>query len=247
MNKKVVIILTGTVNPDNMAFTKLQDANVRKSQYIDSIRFWIEVAKVPIVFVENTNTDLSPYFENELYSNSIEILSFNGNDYDKSLGKGYGELNCLEYAYLNSKFIKDSEFIFKVTGRNKLINFSTFLNDYFVQSNVNILVDFKWNLSFCDSRFFGFTTSFLPEYLLPYKNIVDDSKGVFFEHILCKAALTAIAHDYVYKPLITLPRIEGYSGSTGVKYNSNYFHWLRYKYEYILKRRSIGLGNLPWI
>lgn len=247
MNKSVVVLLTGTINANNMAFTQLQDAELRKNQYVEAIRFWTKLSGITVVFVENSSADLSSYFQKEIETGLLELLSFNGNEFDRSLGKGYGELKCLEFAYRNSRFIKYADFVFKSTGRYKLLNFSSFLDTYTTDPNVNLLVDFKWNLTFCDSRFFGFAPAFIPDFLLKFESIVNDSKGIYFEHILCKAALTAIANDYIFKPLATLPRIEGYSGSSGAKYNSNFLHWFRYKFEYNLKHRSIGLGNLPWI
>ncbi len=247
MDDKAIVLLTGTVNPDGMVFTALQDVEVRKNQYIDSIRFWLKTAGLPIVFVENSNTDLSDYFKDEINSDKIEVLHFSGNNFDKRLGKGVGELNCIEYACANSVKMKEISFVFKVTGRYKIINFNTFLNEYRARPEIDLLVDFKWDLSFCDSRFFGFTPAFLPDFLSNYRGLLNDSEGIYLEHILAKAALTAIAAGYAFKPLITLPRIEGYSASSGVQYNSNYLHWLRYKFEYVLKYRSFGLGNLPWI
>lgn len=247
MDKKVAILLTGTVKPDNMTHTKIQDAEIRMNQYIDSIRFWLRTAKLPVIFVENSDTNLSQSFKQEIAKGSLEVLSFDGNNFDKRLGKGYGELNCLEYALANSKFYDDADFIFKITGRYKVLNFINFFKNYTLTPDIDLIVDFKWNLSFCDSRFFGFVPSFINDFLLDYRSIINDSNGIFFEHILAKASLTAIANGYNFKPLVTLPRIEGYSASSGVKYNSNYLHWLRYKFNYDLKFRSFELGNLPWI
>ncbi|WP_157579274.1 hypothetical protein [Spirosoma montaniterrae] len=247
MNPNAVLLLTGTVNPNGMVLTEIQDTEVRKRQYIESIKFWLKKVSFPIVFVENSNNDLSDYFSNEIGSGKIEILYFNGNNYDKRLGKGLGELNCIEYATLNSSIIKNAGFVFKVTGRYKVINFHTFLSDYESHPDVDIMVDFKWNLTFCDSRFFGFKPSFVADYFSSYKETLNDSTGVYLEHALSKAALTAIANTYTFRPLITLPRIEGYSASSGTQYNSSYLHWFRYKFEYWIKYRSFGLGNLPWI
>ena len=214
---------------------------------MESIRFWLRVVDMPIVFVENSDTDLSEFFIEEIAADKLEMLTFSGNNFDKELGKGFGELNCIEYGCSNSVFVSKSTFVFKVTGRYKVINFQTFLRKYNSESNINLLLDFKWRLSFVDSRFFGFTPSFIKEFLAAQRSVLNDSEGVYLEHVLAKAALKAIAEGYIFEPLPTLPRIEGYSASSGVKYNSNYMHWLRYKYEYIIKYRSFSLGNLPWI
>ncbi len=247
MNKGVVLLLTGTINPDGMLFTAIQNVEIRKNQYIESIRFWLKKVALPIVFVENSNADLSLHFSDEIANGRLEILSFSGNDFDKQLGKGLGELNCIEYACENSVFLEKAKFVFKVTGRYKVINFQSFLDKYENDPLTDLMLDFKWRLSFVDSRFFGFVPSFVNEFLSVYRSALNDSKGVYLEHVLAKAALKAIASGYTFEPLVTLPRIEGYSASSGMKYNSNYLHWLRFKYEYVLKYRSFNLGNLPWI
>lgn len=247
MENDVVLLLTGTIRPDGMIFTAIQDIEIRKAQYLSSIRYWLETTNLNIIFVENSNTDVTYEFKKEISTGRIEILHFSGNNFDKNLGKGLGELKCIEYACIHSKFIKKAKFIFKVTGRYKVINFNTFLQSYIDNTQIDIMVDFKWNLTFCDSRFFGFTAPFVLDYLVKYKDTVNDSNGIYLEHILAKAALLAIVGGYLFRPLVSLPRIEGYSASTGVQYNSKLLHWFRYKFEYNLKYRSFGLGNLPWI
>ena len=247
MKDKVALLLTGTIKPNGMIFTAIQDLEVRRNHYIDSIQFWLKKTKIPIVFVENSNVNLSSYFSNEISNGKLEILAFQGNDFDRRLGKGFGELNCVEYACENSIFLKNSEFIFKVTGRYKVLNFQVFLETYMRNTEIDLLLDFKWRLSFVDSRFFGFTPAFIKDFLSTYREALNDSNGVYLEHVLAKAALNAIADGYTFEPLVSLPRIEGYSASSGIRYNSSYLHWLRFSYEYVLKYRSFNLGNLPWI
>ena len=157
MGKQVVLLLTGTVNPNNMSFTKLLDADSRKAQYLEAIRFWLKRVDVPIVFVENSGYSLAPFFEKEIAANKLEMLDFEGNNYTRNLGKGYGELLILEYAYLHSKKIREADFIFKVTGRHRILNFSSFLKQYKQCSDIHIMVKFYGYLKNCDSRFFGFS------------------------------------------------------------------------------------------
>ena len=242
-----IILLTGTVNPDGMAFTAIQDKDIRQQQYIESIKFWLGATSLPIVFVENSNTDLSAYFKEEIDVGRIEVLHFSGNSFNKTLGKGVGELNCVEYGCINSELLKKANFIFKITGRYKVLNFNVFLNEYRDNPKTKLLLDFKWNLSFADSRFFGFDPAFVPDFLSKFRNDLNDSDGIYLEHVLAKSALIAIANGYAFKSMVALPRIEGYSASSGVQYNSRYLHWLRYKFKYVSKYKSFELGNLPWI
>lgn len=228
-----------------MSLTHIQDVEKRKEHYIESLRYWKKIPEIQIVFVENSNTNIKSEVADFTDIDKFEFLTFDGNEYNKSLGKGYGELKCIEYAVLHSKFISEATFIFKVTGRYKVLNFNTFLENFRKEPNIDLLIDFKLNLTFSDSRFFGFTKKFVKDYLMRFESIVNDSEGIYFENILIKAALIAISDGYVYRPLYALPRISGYSGSLGVRYNSSYLHWLRHKVKYYLKYKSIGLGHMP--
>lgn len=230
-----VILLTGTIDPQNMVFTKLNDPEIRKSQYLKSIKFWLQNFDLPVVFVENSGNDLSAYFEEELYSGKLEMLSFYGNNFDKTLGKGFGEMSCLEYALVKSKSIKSNSLIFKITGRFKVLNFPNFYNFIRNAPELQLLLDFKYNLSFCDSRIFGFTPDFFFKYLSPYKEIINDTNGIFFEHILARAALNAIADNYIFYPFPSSPRIEGISGTFDQKYMSNFFMDLKARARYRMK------------
>lgn len=232
---KVVLLLTGTVNPNNMAFTKLSDARARAVQYIESIKFWLQTARIPVVFVENSNADFSGWFEKEVQENRLEMLHFDGNNFDRSLGKGYGELLCLKHAQQHSVHIPDADFVFKVTGRHKLLNFPVFLKMVQQEPELGLVVDFQKYMTFCDSRFFGYAPSFIPDYLSGFGDMLNDSRQVYFEHILCMAALRAISDGYVFRPLVDFPRINGVSGTSNAKYNSSYLYWCRMKPRYRLK------------
>jgi hypothetical protein len=82
---------------------------------------------------------------------------------------------------------------------------------------------------------FGFSPGFIHNYLLNYQDTVNDSKGIFFEHILCRASLKAIADGYVFRPMTEFPRINGVSGTFNTPYNSSYLYWIRMKTVYLLK------------
>ena len=241
----IVLLLTGTVNPGGMSMTALNDTAVRESQYVDSINYWANYSEIKIVFVENSGCDFSNKVNSHILSKKLEFFCFNGNTYDKNLGKGLGELSCIEFALLYSTFLKENPFIFKVTGRYKVLNFDTFLHYIKKNERVDLMVDLKLNLTFADSRFFGFKKEFINEYLLNYKNILNDSESVYFENILTKATLVAVSNGYSYTAMPDLPRICGFSGSLGKEFKSNYIHWMKHRFKYYLKFKSFGLGHMP--
>jgi len=215
---KMVILLTACINPNGMPFTKLTMPTERMKQYIYALRFYLNNTSIPVVFVENSNTDISIFFKKEIRPHYLEIHTFQGNK-NLEKGKGYGEAEIIEYAINHSKLICSNCCLIKITGRlviknlNSLINIRRilFLNQS-IQSTINS------ELSFADSRIIiapiGFYNLFLRN-----KNRINDSNKVFFEHILAETIKIQSKFDYI--PFVIEPQISGYSGSTGEKYEFN--------------------------
>jgi len=222
---KKILLLTGTIQTNNdMYKTLLVNSELRKSQYISSIEYWLKSTTLPIVFVENSNTDISPYFKEAIVNQRLEILTFYGNDYPNYLGKGMGEMKCFEYAHAHSKFIANADFIFKVTGRHKILNFNKFLNAKEIKS-CDVFADVIFNYTMVDSRFFGYTPIFFQKYLLPYKTYLNDSENRYFEHILARALFKSLSDGLNFLPFMFSLRIDGMSGTSNKKYNSSFISW----------------------
>jgi hypothetical protein len=237
--KKIVLLLTGTVNPKGMTFTKLLDPALRRSQYISTLNAWLEITDLPIVFIENSGVDLSDEIDKR-HSGRLEFLTFNGNDYPKDLGKGYGELKCIQHASQNSVLLKNCDFVFKVTGRLRVLNFERFVLCFRKNEDVFIFLDFKASLTFADSRIFGFRPAFLNDYLLKRQEEANDSRGIVFENILAKAALEAIVDGKTFQQLPVFPRIVGISGTDNRPYKSNFLFFGFKQVKYFLKSRFMG-------
>lgn len=225
MNKPL-ILLTGCIDPQNMIYTDLLNKNVRERQYIDAIEFYLCKTELPILFVENSGNDISNHFKVYETNKRIEFLTFNGNDFEKKLGKGYGEMKILEYAIAHSNFIEQTDFIFKITGRYKILNINKYIKRYNSNYNIfDIYINFKNNLSFADSRFFCATKHFFSNFLVNNKYIINDSENIYFEHVLSNAVHEFIINGYSYSGLKHYPRISGVYATKGIKYNSNWFSW----------------------
>lgn len=215
MKNNIVLLLTACVNPNGMSYTQLQSPEIRKKQYIDALNFYLGKTSYPIVFVENSGCDFSSDFTEYINSSRLEYLTFQGNNYDKSPGKGLGETNILRYALDNSLFIKKCKYFIKITGRLKVNNISHFTTS-------------KWmylhNIFRCDLLKSGYAQSMVfissPKVLFKLLNNgfgnINDSLGIYFEHCLyeslrkCKQAIII--------PFAEAPAIEGYTGSNNDKY-----------------------------
>lgn len=115
--KSVCIVLTACINPNGKGYTKLQDADIRRKQYEEALAFYLNSTDLPIVFVENTMTDISHSFKRYIDSGRLEYICFDGNNYNNDWGKGYGEAKILIYGIENSRIIAQSQYVIKITGR----------------------------------------------------------------------------------------------------------------------------------
>ena len=92
----MILLLTGCINPNGMPFTALNNKEERQNQYVEALHFYLSQTSYPIVFTENSGTDISILFQKEIESGRMEYITFMGNQ-EKERGKGYGECEILKY------------------------------------------------------------------------------------------------------------------------------------------------------
>lgn len=228
MNRNILIFLTACVNPNGMKYTAVQDQSERLKQYINAIKFYLYETKFRILVVENTNVDLSKYIENSKHR--LEILTFNGNNYDKNLGKGYGEALIMEYATKKSVFYKEADYVVKITGRNIILNINSLIDEMRNYSYVYANITSRKGRLQCQSRIVGFPKSYIEDKFLPNINFLDDSKEHFFEDLIFETAMGKIK-DF-YHPIL----IRGISGSTGETLSPTILTYIKAPIKYILHK-----------
>ena len=227
-----IILLTACINPGGMPFTVVSDATQRLNQYLLALQFYLQNTSCPIVFVDNSNMDKTPFLEYESqYGSRLEILSFDGNKV-KTQGKGLGEMEIIEYALIHSKFnlLLDKHRIVKITGRLIVRNINSLLkcDKWHLYPYKSIVCHVNSDLTFADSRIFISLGSFM-NLLVKQKKYLNDTKGIYFEHLLCQQIKQQ--KTFTFFPFITEPHFEGISGSTGIKYekpNTSLLYKLRY-------------------
>ncbi|MCF8271891.1 hypothetical protein [Chlorobium sp.] len=224
---QAIIFMTGCIDPRGMGLTVLSDKEERRKQYLDAIRFYLSASGVPVLFVENSGTDISENFKHEIAAGKLEIVTFSGNDYDKAKGKGYGEMLIVEEAIRASKLFGNAEFIFKVSGRYKVLNVRSYIAfQHAHNDDIDIMVNLQPGLSLADSRFFGARPFLYIDYLVKYRESIDDRKFVYFETILANAVHQAIVNGHRYSGLHHYPRHSAQSGTSGDKYNDDWSRWI---------------------
>ena len=215
MKKNIILLLTACVNPDGMSFTQLQSPEIRKKQYCNALNFYLDNTSYPIVFVENSGCDFSCNFAEHISSNRLEYLTFEGNNYDKSIGKGLGESKILRYALDNSLFIRNCKYFIKITGRLIVKNISHYATSKWLSFN---------NVFRCDLLKSGYAQSMVfvssPKDMVKLLNKnfdkINDSAGIYFEHCLYESLRNC--KRTIIIPFAEAPYIEGYTGSNNDKY-----------------------------
>jgi hypothetical protein len=214
---KTVILLTGCINPNGMSYTSLNNIEEREVQYVNAIRHYLKNTNYPVVFVENSGTDISYYFREYVESAQLECITLHGNQ-NKEKGKGYGECEIIRHAIENSRIILSSNEvrIVKITGRLIILNICPIIRFHGIfTSKRTTLCMINSDLSFPDSRIIMAHIDFYKEFLL-YQEKINDSQGYFFEHALCD--IIKNNRQYPFSPFFLHPQIIGISGSTGKQY-----------------------------
>ena len=215
MTNNIVILLTACVNPNGMANTALQDASIRKRQYIEAIDFYLRETDCNIVFCENTDTYIFDEITSPEKYGRVEYLTFKGNDYDKSRGKSYGESQIMKYAIRNSTLINTVDFVCKITGRVKIRNINDILHkyDWSLLTNNHVMVNFSWN-HYANSVCFVAPHKWLFQTLKNYDRWLDDKEQRVMEVIL----YNSIINTQDIKILDCFPDIDGIRGTSNDLY-----------------------------
>lgn len=218
-NHPIVIVLTACVNPNGMSFTALQDWKVRKQQYVEALDFYLTTTPLPVVFIENSNTDFSEEFHSWIEQGRLEYITYNGNSsFDKIKGKGYGEALMLLYAIENSSLLRQCRHLIKITGRLQVQNINR------IATSWTMRLHGIWRSNIQDG---GFTTTVFvsnPKTLkilltLHKEEITEEDRGQnWIENVLYRAFLLEKGVKDWIVPFIEPPLFEAYSGTSNSKY-----------------------------
>lgn len=237
---ETVILLTACINPKGMNFTALQDGKVRLKQYLDALDFYLQNTNYKIVFAENSNYDISSKYTKFIDSGRLEILTFQGNNYDKTLGKGFGEALIIKYAIEKSKVLKNATNIIKITGRLIISNITTLVKYSKTPDCVYCnLVRASSRKHTCYSIFFIAPRSFYQDYLIPDLGKINDSKCYYFEHVLNDNCKQWEKDSKRWKEFFLPIIIKGQSGTNGSLYKFSYTMFVKQFIRWFLHRLGI--------
>jgi hypothetical protein len=236
-----VILLTSTIKVRNdVPILNRSNTNTRLSDYQQSLAQWMDEKNTPkLVFCENSGYDLSSLEkncrENNPHQKEIEFISFVNNNYPIEFGKGYGEMNIIEYALKNSRLIHPDSLVIKITGRLYIAGIGDIIKRMRKKQIADCYCNMRGNLNWAQSYIFCATVSFIKEYLLPRKHLINDQNEVYFEHVLARAVHASLADGKAWSTLPGFLNIKGFSASSGDNYSRSIISQIKGHLFYHLK------------
>lgn len=215
--RKVFLLLTATVDIRGVDAARSDPAD-RLDDYRWALERWSGTDGFDgLILVENSGYDLDELRRipsaHGLRDDGVEFLSFDGQDFPRHLGKGFGENLNLDFVLTHSRLLADrASTVVRVNGRNYVDNIHAFVAA--LRRPTEILCDLRELLTWGDGRVLGGTVDFFERYVVPYGRDVDDSKGYYFEHALARAVHRGIADGLVWSPFPEPPLVRGHSGTS---------------------------------
>jgi hypothetical protein len=234
-----VLLLTATVDPGACVFTARADPATRLADYRLALGRWIAARTFTrIVWCESSGWPLTDFDDLRAAAArggiDLELISYQGQDFDMTRGKGYGELGVIGHALAHAPSLAGEEVaIVKVTGRYFVANAAPLLALLADPDPPGLVCDLRENLTVADSRIFSASRHIMSTYLTPLRSLANDSQQVFFEHLLARAAHAAMGAGLTWALMPMVPRILGVSATRGQHHGYALSKRLRYR----LKRR----------
>lgn len=73
----------------------MRNPEIRLQQYKEALDWYLENTGYKILLVENSGFGFSDCYQKQINEGRLELLCYNGNDYDRTRGKGYGEATII--------------------------------------------------------------------------------------------------------------------------------------------------------
>ncbi len=228
-----VLLLTATIKPLGILEPKgRNDISEREKDYFKAVKFYLAKG-YKVVFVENSDTKSELILNLRTQYNNLEYLSFTSKT--SHLGKSHGEVEIFHYAMANSQFLKEVDYLIKITGRYVIKN----IDDVIIPTNFvskEIYVNPTRNLKWADSRLMLMRKSYYLNYFLPaIDKYLDESKKVYMEYALMKSVLLYLIDGGELTLWPAYPAYDAYDGTHNEKISFGFFKRLKYNLYYKLK------------
>ena len=250
MNKNV-LVLTCTVSPQTLISVKRNNVQIRESDYINAIEFYITNLhpNFDIIVVENSNS--VRLLEKSIADGSRLKFIQAPIDISSSIqGKSAGELGMLQFL-VNEGHLNDYQYIWKVTGRIVVRNINSLMRQF--QGDI---CAYRYRDSHtCDTKFFGMNSELFREFANSNVNFdenLSNNLNIFsnsfhsIENYLALFCVRMSERKIKFFVPNQIPFYQGYSASTGKKLNTLKFY-LFFFYSKLFRKiinKSLG-SHLP--
>lgn len=228
------ILLTATIQAQDNTFCDRRDTVQRHADYQRAIRFWAGERFAPrLVLVENSGADLSAlqsiFVVAGWKQSNFELLSYTEPPFPRELGKSYGELRILQFAFEHSRIVRDARYILKGTGRYIPTNFFRVWPRIMSAAEIFAMANSNGDNQ-SDSRFFAGSKAFFRNYLFATLDQINDGSGYHMEHALYDAMARASFDGHRVLPL---PGggflVDGVQGSRNAAFQYPYHKRIAYR------------------
>jgi hypothetical protein len=203
----VAIVLTGTIIPNTTNQLQHLDPNVRRSEYLASIKFYSQFA--PVYFLENSTYSLSEDTDFQHLNNTfIKKLPVSTTP---EKGRGFQEFEMIDH-WLNNEPAAPAK-ILKITGRYIYENIQDILTECHHNLTASLLIN-QYRLSgFTESAIFCVTTAYYQQQISGLYQECDDRTGWFIEKALHQRLQSVKANICQrFEQSLVCTGIEGFSG-----------------------------------
>lgn len=236
MRNSFCILLTATIEPNNMTFTRRADPKIRERDYIEAIAKLCKSTDLPIVFVENSGYDLSKINQAFLDNCRSRFELIRADKPDPALayrGKGYGEYALISDALDRSLIMKDCTHIIKITGRYTIVNLKEIIEPLKTEDFL-VAAHYPSGDRYAMSGIFAFQKEFFYRYFDETSGMIDDSKKRPFEMALRTAIENAVKDGKRFIHFSAMPIIDGYSGTWNAKFKKDNYNDVQFSFGKIL-------------
>ena len=183
MKQRIPLLITTAIEV-TAPFTKMSDPEQRLAYTLRAFEQWMKVAAVDtIVVADGSNFDYEDRLQ-ELSKNSgkqIAFLRFRADETrTRAQGKGYAEGEIVRHALTHSRFLQQSAFFAKCTGKLWVENYDRCLAAF--HGEFQCAVNGKRTIEVLDTRLYFANREFWLQELGDAHLRVDDAKGYFLEH-----------------------------------------------------------------
>lgn len=212
----VLIFITATINCGQTPNVERNNPQERAHDYQKVLQAWIsERCEADIIFCENSQADLTMFqkiADKSHTMGTVRLLSFAGNAGAQTKGKGYGEIEMIRYAFEILPDLRNYRYIVKVSGRYLLKNGAQLVSKI-REMSADLICDVHANLTYGDTRTVAFTPKIALNHLLPYRDELDELRGVVIEHLMAKCVHRTLLAGGSWAPLPITPICDGISGT----------------------------------